>query len=581
MALRNSSIEEAQSSLVRFRIDPLTRTASRLAVDAQIDFSERRIASIRVERRPVWQEDRPERVALGYPPSDAVPLLSRCRGNASASHAIASAMALEMACQVAPPPLAVATRGLGSAAEIIAAQTRQLFLSAGPDYSEAAISRTSMRLWRKAQQARAAGQIFHGHRTIAEIMRGMNPLHGHLSREAVHLTRVACEVATLIFGKYPHPGNIFPGGIGTVADRETFQHVLARINRLLDYAKKVTAIWDDLADFFYDGNENFATIGESQANFISVGLWDDPEACDGSYAKSPVWGARRYSTPGIVIDRRLRTVRLSDINAGLEIAPVSESRSGRLQSFGAGARWRPVERAAATPLRQRDALGASLSDDHPWNTPLPADPLPDVLRWRRESLESGALARLSISTLGGKLRNEFIETVDHDDETGLMFDIPKFHLPGTILKWRLPHMPNAIERNRARAYSIAYAGMIALTYLLKAFESLERGEKSMSRRFRLPSDVVGAGFWEEGNGSVIHHISMASGSLVNYRVGSPDAWWAAAGDVEAENDPDQVRNGRIGALERALLNTPLVEEFAKPEDFTGIDIMRVVRSFDA
>lgn len=589
MNLRNTPIEvepdgPAGGGTARFRVDPLTRTASRLAIEARIDFSQRRVVAVRLERRPVWREDRPERLALGYSPSDAVTLLSRCRGNASAAHAIASAMALEMACQTAPPPLAIATRGLGSAAEIIASHTRQLFLTAGPDYSEAAISRTSMRLWRKAQQARAAGQIFHGHRTIAEIMRGMNPVHGHLYREALHLIRVACEVATLIFGKYPHPGNIFPGGIGAVADRDLFQQVLARINRLLDYAKKATAIWDDLAEFFGHSHEHFVALGQSAANYVSVGLWDDPESCDGSYAKSPVWGARRYSTPGVIVDRRLRTVRLSDISAGLEIAPVSESRSGRLESFGSIGRWHPVNRpAGAIPHRQRDPLGAPLGSEHPWNSPLPVEALPDVLRWRRESLESGAIARLALSALGGKLRNEFIEQVDRDDQAGLMFDVPKFHLPGTVLNWRLPHLPSALERNRARAYSIAYAGMIALTYLLRAFESLERGEKAMSRRFQMPRDAVGAGFWEEGNGIVLHHLSLEAGSFANYRVATPDAWWAAAGDDDPAGNTTGFAegNGNIGALERAILNTTLAEEFAKPEDFTGIDILRVIRSFDA
>ena len=544
-----------------FRLDPLTRTANRLSIQAVIDFGNRRLVSAQVERTSGW---RLERLVVGRPATDAVSLISRSSGPGSGAHAMASAMALEMAYQVVPPPLAIVTRGLGAAAELIASHTRQLFLTAGPDYSEAAVSRTSMNLWRKAQEARAPGTIFHGYRTIAEIMRGMNPGHGHLYREALHLIRAACEVATLIFGKYPHPNTIFPGGVGVEADRELFHQVLGRINRLLDYAKKVTAIWDDLAEFFYGSHEHFDRLGESVANFLSVGLWDDTESYDATYAKSHLWGGRRYSTPGVIVNRKIRTTRLAEINAGFEtVAGVAG----------------PGETNGKMAARM-DPLGIPLSPLHPWNGndlgnglvseaggPIAAP----VSRWDREPMETGPLARLWLSTLGGKLKNEFIESVVKDEGAGLMFDVPKFHLPATILNWRVPSTPNALERNRARAYQIAYAGMIALTYLLKAFESLERGEKAMSTRYRLPAAAVGVGFWEEGPGALLHHAEVREGCLENYRVCTPDSWLGSSCQSF----------GEMGAFEQALMNTILVEEFTKPEDFTGIDLLRVIRSFDS
>jgi hydrogenase large subunit len=38
--------------------------------------------------------------------------------------------------------------------------------------------------------------------------------------------------------------------------------------------------------------------------------------------------------------------------------------------------------------------------------------------------------------------------------------------------------------------------------------------------------------------------------------------------------------GMPGPYEEAVLNTPLLEEFDRPEEFTGIDILRTIRSFD-
>jgi hydrogenase large subunit len=38
--------------------------------------------------------------------------------------------------------------------------------------------------------------------------------------------------------------------------------------------------------------------------------------------------------------------------------------------------------------------------------------------------------------------------------------------------------------------------------------------------------------------------------------------------------------GQPGPYETAALNTPILEEFNRAEDFTGIDILRSIRSFD-
>jgi Ni,Fe-hydrogenase I large subunit len=152
-----------------------------------------------------------------------------------------------------------------------------------------------------------------------------------------------------------------------------------------------------------------------------------------------------------------------------------------------------------------------------------------------------------------------------------MFDLPEFETPAIFLRWQFPARANALERNRARAYQIGYASLVGLTYLRKAFESLNRGEKAMSIRYRTPIAASGSGFWEEALGSVRHEVTIAARRIDTYRVITPDSW------LQAETDSPR----RLGAIEQALVNTPLVEEFATPETFTGIDLLRVIRSFDA
>lgn len=509
MIFRNTSnLTDPRGHFV-FRASPLTRTATPLALEATIDLARRRVVAARVTRLMAWS---PVALATDRSPSDAVPLLSRISGFGSIAHSLASVQALEMVYEVPPPPLVTLCRGLGMAAELMATHTRQLFLTAGPDYSEAALSRTSMHLWRTAQTAKASGTVFHGYRTIADIMRGMNPVRGKLYRESLHLMRVACEVATMLFGKYPHPSTLFPGGLGIVPDRELFQGLLGRFNHLLDHAKKVTAIWDDLADFFAQRAPSFEAVGEGPAHFLSFGLWDDPESYDASYAQCGNWGNRRSSTPGLMRDRQLVTTRLPDL---------------------------------------RDQL----------------------IALREQPVETGPLARLWLTALGGQLRHEFIERTGKTggEEAGLLFDVPKFQLPATYLQWRLPARVNVIERNRARAYQIAFASIVGLTCLLRAFESLSRGARAMSSPYRVPAEGAGVGFWEEGGGAILHEVALRQRKLSDYQVLTPDAWLAAEGDSTRPST----------ALEAALLATPLVEEFSQPETFTGIDLFRVIRSFDA
>src|SRR5262245_469182 len=495
-----------------FEVDPLTRATDRISIHATIDFDNRRVIKARVEKKSLLGI---ESILIGRPPADAVHLAGRVSNSGTGANTIASVLALEMALGVVPPPLACITRGLGAAAELLAAHTRHLFIQGGPDYSEATVSRLSRSMWAIAQRKPASGTHFHGYKTIAEIMTGMNPLHGDLYRESLSLTRTACEVATLVFGKYPHPSAIFPGGVGIEADKEIFNQVLGRINLLIDYAKKVTSVWDDLVEFFYEVEPRYREVGRLPANLISMGMWDDPGSYDARFDKCSEWGERRLITPGVIVNGKLRTTRLVELTLGR----------------------------------------------HTWTT---------APHWNNELVESGPLARQWISAVGGKLKNEFIQTYrNKSNGAGLEIDLPKFRLPSTRLRWRIPEEPNALERTRARAYHIGYCSVIALTYLLKAFDCLQRRDLAMSRKYRVPEDAFGTGFWEDSRGALCHHLVIRDGRISDYQI-SPSAWAPSKGSP----------TGVPGPFEQAIANTPLLEEFSNPEDFTGIDLLRAIRSFD-
>ncbi len=539
-----------------FEVDPLTRASDRLVLRALIDFAERRVLDVRVENTGYRGY---ELVLKNRAPSDAVAIAGRVSGQGSGANTIAAAQALEMAYGIAPPPLATIVRSLGAAAELMASHTRHLSLTAGPDYSQVVVKQTNPALWAKASQTLAAGAPFHGFRTIGEVMEGMNSPSGRLYREGLHLTRAAAEVATLIFGKYPHPSSIFPGGVGIEANKDAFHQVLGRINRLIDYSKKAVAVWDDLVEFFYAADARYRQVGETQANLISSGLWDDPACYDATFEKCDEWGERRLSTPGVVVKGRLRTTRLTEVSAGIEEFAD--------RSFFSAWNGHPLK---------TDPRGVPLSPLHPWNKltiPVPAATdwqgnysWNTAPRWDREPMETGPMARHWITAAAGKLKNEFI----HSTGNALDISLPKFQLPAVKMTWQIPERANAFERNRARAYHIGYCGVVALTYLLKAFDCLQRGDKAMSTRFRVPQEAIGAGFWEDAQGCLMHYVMIAGGHIANYQIITASGWMSSPQDAF----------GVPGPYEQAMLTTPLIEEFSRPDDYTGIDLLRAVRSFD-
>lgn len=542
--------------LREFNFDPVTRVAGALAFHAVVDLENRRVVEAHTQAR-IFRGF--ELILKGRHPLDAIDISSRACGVCGGVHATTASLALEMAAGIVPPPLAIITRNLGEAAELLYDHCLHLFLLAGPDYSERMVRRTSPSLWARAESASAPFREIHGMTTIGEIMQGLNHLTGTLYLEALDITRLAREIASLCLGKYPHPSTIFPGGLGIEATPAVFNNVLGRIVRLLDYSKKVAAVWEDLIDFWLEVQPKYALVGERRKNLIGTGIWDDPEAYDASYTNCNTWGQRRLATPGVIVDGELRTTRLRDINLGLEeFVEHSYYHQWSQYSF------------------KTDPLGSPLSPYHPWNKQTLPNPQKrswkerytwdTAPRWDREPMESGPISRQWITSVAQKIQNEFISPTG----SGLTILLPKGNTPELEKEWRIPERLNTLERNRARAIHVGYCCMVAYTFLLKAFEYLRLGRTEMAHPYTTPERSVAVGFWEAGRGYLTHHAVIEDYKLANYQILTPSSFMASP------RDPF----GTPGPYEEAVLNTPILEEFDSPEAFQGIDILRTIRSFD-
>ena len=540
--------------------DPVTRVAGALAFHSTVDLKNKRV----IDTRSMATLFRGYEVILrGRDPRDAAFISSRACGVCGGVHATCSALALEMAIGIKPPKMGILVRNLLLSCEYLYDNPLHLFVLAGPDFSEALVRDTNPEVWAAATTAPTKYGAVHGYQTIGAIMTDLNPLAGRLYLEALEMTRVAREAYVLLGGKYPHPETIIPGGVTTTLTATTFSEFYIKLQPFFDYAKKCIAIWDDVYDFMYACNPDYLHCGELPATMVDFGQWDHEDHYDATYENSNEWGEQRWSTPGVVVDGKLVTTKLRDINVGFEeFIEHSYYEQWHEQPF------------------KTDPLGAPLSPNHPWNKST--IPRPGVQNWKeryswsttptwdRHTFEAGAYARVYITALAKKIpKSDYFESTGHS----LKINLPAAKLPAMAMEWKVPKVWNAFERNRARAYAVAFNLMVTVENWVRAMDLQKRGETLVHTPFEVPKTgrQIGVGFWGAGRGFLGHWCVIENGLLSNYQICTPST----------VNACPKTPWGESGAYEQAVLNTVLVESNAvDAANFKGIDILRAIRSFD-
>ncbi len=539
--------------------DPVTRVAGALAFHSVVDLEKRKVLSTN-SMATLFRGY--EIILKGRDPRDAAYISSRACGVCGGVHATTSALAIEMALGIKPPPLGIVMRNILLAIEYLYDHPLHLFLLAGPDYSEELVGATNPELIGKAAKTAAKHKAVHGYSTVLDIMKDLNPLKGKLYLEALSMTRVAREAYVAIGGKYPHPQSVIPGGISVTVTISTLNEVYSRLIKFFDYAQKVTGIWDDVFDFFLENNPDYAKCGVRPATMADTGVWDRPEYYDASFENCDTWGEARWSTPGILVDGEVVTTKLRELNAGME-----EFVEHSYYEDWDGHRFKT------------DPLGMPLSPNHPWNKDTIPKPGKQSWRdryswdtcptWDRLPMEAGAYSRMYLTAKAQKApKSKFLQNTGHS----MIIQVPKHNLPAATLEWKIPEHWNAFERNRARAYCIPYSAMVAMENWLLAQQLIREGETKVSTPYEIPKTGthIGFGAWGAGRGFLTHHLIVEKGVINNYQIITPSTLNAAP----------RAPWGAPGPYEEAVLNTPILEKFDKPEDYQGIDILRAIRSFD-
>jgi hydrogenase large subunit len=552
--------------LVEMNWDPITRIVGSLGIFTKIDFDNRQVA----ECHSTSSIFRGYSIFMkGKDPRDAHFITSRICGICGDNHATCATYAQNMAFGVRPPALGEWIVNLGEAAEYMFDHNIFQDNLVGVDFCEQMVKETNPSVYAKAEKTAAPHSNLHGFRTIADIMKALNPFTGSFYREALQMSRMTREMFCLMEGRHVHPSTLYPGGVGTVPTIQLFTDYVVRLMKYVEFMKKVVPLHDDLFDFFYDALPGYEEVGRRRVLLACWGSFNNPAVCDYTYKRMTEWGRAMYVTPGVVVDDKLVTSDLVDINLNIRILLGSSYYDG----------WENSEKFV-----RNDPLGNPVDQNHPWNqTTLPRPQKRDFggkytwvmsPRWLDKrtgdhlALDTGGgpIARLWATALAGLVDIGYIKATGRS----VKMYLPKTtSLPEVEFEWKIPKWSNAIERDRARTYFQVYAASAALYFVEQALAEFHAGRTRTWSEFTVPQDAIGCGFHEAVRGVLSHHVVIRDGKIANYHPYPPTPWNANPRDIY----------GTPGPYEDAVQNTPIFEENG-PDKFKGIDIMRAVRSFD-
>ena len=188
------------------------------------------------------------------------------------------------------------------------------------------------------------------------------------------------------------------------------------------------------------------------------------------------WGRAMFVTPGIVVDGKLITTDLVEINLGLRILLGSSFYDD----------WQDGE-----TFVKADPLGNPVDQRHPWNQTTTAAGRRSATstgkytwvmspRWYDKrtgehlALDTGGgpLARLWVTALAGLVDIGYVKATGQS----VKIYLPKTAtLPEVEFEWKIPRWSNTLERDRARTYFQAYAAAAALYFVEQALEEVHAG----------------------------------------------------------------------------------------------------------
>lgn len=543
-------------------IEPMSRIEGHLGIQAVADMEKKTY----VDAHSFGTMFRGWEIILkNREPADAIWITQRTCGVCPTPHGIAAAMAVDMAYQAPPPPMGTALRNFIEGAEQLYDAPLGCFILEGPDYSQAAVEKSNPDWWDAAKSEKAPQSHLHGYETIADIMTGLNPISGSLWLRSLGIEKLGRKMAALLGAKHPHVNTLVPGGVAKTLTPTDLEQYTAMLSQHVAYAKEFIPLFDDLLDFVL--SMDYEDSGLRKTNLYSYGGYEDPLAYNAKYEDMTDWAQKRKISPGVVINGKLVTEDLVEINVGVQ-EMVDRS---YYNDWG-------------SPKFEVDPLGNPLTKYHPWNKET--RPAPGGykewdkkyswgssirwLDWKKNvdgglhCLEAGPVARMWVTAKAQK--------VPESTGSSLKYTLPKATIVGyrnadeMEFEWKIPDKINTVERIRARAHFYAYSAYVMYNQVLQGLELVKQGITKVWNKYEKPRNGVGVGLHEAMRGGVAHWVVMKNRLIDNYQIITPSTW----------NAGPRLSVADLGPYEDAVVGTPLTET----GEITGIDVVRVIRSFD-
>ncbi len=542
-------------------IEPVTRIEGHLGVQAELSEDGRTYADAHSFGTMFrgW-----EIILKGREPADAIWITQRTCGVCPTPHGVAAAMTVDMTYQAPPPPMGIALRNLLMGAEQLYDAPLGCFILEGPDYSQAIVEKSNPEWWDAAQTADAPGTEFHGYATIADIMTALNPISGALWVKSLGIEKVGRKMAALLGAKHPHVNTLVPGGVAKTLSPTDLTQYASMLSQHVAYSKEFIPVIDDLLNFVL--SMGYKDAGARELNLVSYGCYEDPLAYNANYADMGEWAKKRKVSPGVIINGKLVTQDLIEINVGVqEMVERSYFED-----------WDDIK-------VKEDPVGNPLTKHHPWNKatkPAPGEykdwdgkySWGTSVRWldwkgsgELNTVELGPLARMWATAIG--------KLVPESTGSSLKFALPQ----ATVVpyansapmefEWKVPEKPNTVERIRARAYWHAYTAYVTYLQVLQGLSLVKAGNVKVWNKYKKAKNGIGVGLHEAMRGGVAHWCIMKNGVIDNYQIMAPSTW----------NSGPRLGESDLGPYEAAIVGTPVSESGG---ELSGLDVVRVIRSFD-
>lgn len=252
--------------MVEITIDPVTRIEGHLSVKAEIENGVVKDSWVYGTLFRGF-----ENILVNRDPRDALFITPRICGVCYIDHGIASALCLESAFNVKPPPLAIILRNLVHLSNWMYDHLLHFWILAGPDYGP------------------PFGQF-----------KEMEAFKGEGYKQALEISRICREASSVFAGKTPHQSTFVPGGIAETPDPKKITEFTYRVLKAKEW---IDSYMIPFVDTFYEKTkDNVQSIGEREANLIAYGVFDD-------LSGHPL---DRIHKPGVILNGQLVSSNLFD-----------------------------------------------------------------------------------------------------------------------------------------------------------------------------------------------------------------------------------------------------------------------------